>query len=102
MFWVFLLFSRGARCSRTKINEEMKVAAVHAIKDLAKESVAQDVVDAYGGEALSYGKDYIIPKPLDSRLLGVVSAAVAKAAVDSVARYGYPEHYPLKSTEDVK
>ncbi|KZX86304.1 malate dehydrogenase, partial [Oleiphilus sp. HI0009] len=88
----FPFIFRGALDVRAKaINEEMKVAAVHAIKDLAKEPVPQDVIDAYGGEALEYGKDYIIPKPLDSRLLGAVSAAVAKAAVDSgVARFGYP------------
>ena len=100
----FPFIFRGALDVRaTAINEEMKVAAVHAIKDLAKEPVPQDVVDAYGGEALEYGKDYIIPKPLDARLLGAVSAAVAKAAVDSgVARFGYPDHYPLTSVDDIK
>jgi len=85
------------------INEEMKVAAVHAIKDLAKESVPQYVLDAYECDALSYGKEYIIPKPLDERLLGNVSAAVARAAVDTgVARYVYPAHYPLESVDDIK
>jgi len=100
----FPFIFRGALDVRaTVINEEMKVAAVHAIKDLAKESVPQYVIDAYGGDALEYGKDYIIPKPLDERLLGLVSGAVAQAAVDSgVARFPYPAHYPLKSVTDIK
>jgi len=100
----FPFIFRGALDVRaTVINEEMKVAAVHAIKDLAKESVPQYVIDAYGGDALEYGKDYIIPKPLDERLLGLVSGAVAQAAVDSgVARFPYPAHYPLKSVADIK
>ncbi|ARU54875.1 MAG: malate dehydrogenase [Pseudomonadales bacterium] len=100
----FPFIFRGALDVRaTAINEEMKVAAVNAIKDLAKEPVPQDVVEAYGGDALSYGKDYIIPKPLDGRLLTKVSAAVAQAAVDSgVARFPYPAHYPLNSVDDIK
>ncbi|WP_366941199.1 malic enzyme-like NAD(P)-binding protein [uncultured Kiloniella sp.] len=100
----FPFIFRGALDVRsTVINEEMKVAAVHAIKDLAKEPVPQYVIDAYGGDALEYGKDYIIPKPLDERLLGLVSGAVAQAAVDSgVARFPYPAHYPLKSVADIK
>ncbi len=100
----FPFIFRGALDVRaSEINEAMKVAAVHAIKDLAKQPVLKQVVDAYGGEALEYGKDYIIPKPLDPRLLTDVSAAVAKAAVDSgVARFPYPEHYPLQSVDDVK
>jgi len=99
----FPFIFRGALDVRAKvINEEMKVAAVHAIKDLAKEPVPQEVIDAYGGEALEYGKDNIIPKPLDTRLLTVVSAAVAKAAVDSgVANQPYPAHYPLNSVDDI-
>ena len=56
---------------------------------------------AYDGVELAFGPEYIIPKPMDPRLLGVVSAAVARAAVDSgVARAGYPEHYPLDSIAD--
>lgn len=100
----FPFIFRGALDVRaTAINEEMKLAAVHAIRELAKEPVPQEVLDAYGVDSLTFGKDYIIPKPLDSRLLGVVSAAVAKAAVDSgVARRGYPEHYPLTTVEDVR
>ncbi|UZE95731.1 malic enzyme-like NAD(P)-binding protein [Alkalimarinus alittae] len=99
----FPFIFRGALDVRAKvINEEMKVAAVHAIRELAKEPVPQAVIDAYGGEALEYGKDNIIPKPLDTRLLTVVSAAVAKAAVDSgVANLPYPAHYPLNSIDDI-
>lgn len=100
----FPFIFRGALDVRASvINEEMKIAAVHAIKDLAKEPVPQYVIDAYGGGALEYGKGYIIPKPLDERLLGLVSGAVAQAAVDSgVARFPYPAHYPLKSVADIK
>ena len=95
---------RGALDVRARaINEEMKLAAVHAIASLVRETpVPQEVLQAYGGEPLSFGPDYIIPKPNDPRLFGVVSAAVARAAVDSgVARKGYPAHYPLKSMADI-
>ncbi|GAB3369856.1 malate dehydrogenase [Spongiibacter taiwanensis] len=94
----FPFIFRGALDVRsTAINEEMKVAAVHAIRELAKEPVPQVVIDACGVEGLSFGPEYIIPKPVDRRLLGVVSAAVAQAAVDSgVAQLPYPAHYPLK------
>lgn len=87
---------RGALDVRaTAITEQMKVAAVHALKDLAREPVLPEVAKAYGLDSLEYGKEYIIPKPLDPRLLLSVSAAVAKAAIDSgVALTGYPEHYP--------
>jgi len=58
--------------------------------------VPQTIVDAYGTGSLSFGREYIIPKPLDVRLLSQVAAAVARAAVDSgVARLPYPKHYPL-------
>ena len=99
----FPFIFRGALDVRAaRINEEMKVAAVDAIRNLAKEEVPQEVRDAYDGVELSFGSEYIIPKPTDPRLLGVVSAAVAKAAVDSgVARIAYPAHYPLKSLDDV-
>ena len=81
----------------------MKVAAVHALKDLAKEPVPQSVIDAYDGRAMEFGPEYIIPTPMDPRLLGVVSAAVAKAAVDTgVAKLPYPSNYPLNSIDDIK
>lgn len=77
------------------INQEMHIAAVNAIKDLAKEPVPQEVIDAYHEvENLSFGHDYIIPKPFDPRLRFKVAAAVAKAAVETgVARCPYPSHY---------
>lgn len=99
----FPFIFRGALDVRAKrINEEMKVAAVHALKDLAKQPVPAEVLTAYELEALEFGREYIIPKPTDPRLLGAISAAVAKAAVDSgVARLPYPQHYPLTSIEEV-
>ena len=94
---------RGALDVRsTSITEEMKIAAVHAIAELVRTAPPQEVLDAYGGEPLTFGADYIIPKPNDPRLLGKVSAAVAKAAVDcGVARKGYPSHYPLNSLDEI-
>ncbi len=79
---------RGALDVRSKsINEEMKVAAVKAIAELTKKPVPDVVNVAYGIHKLSFGRDYIIPKPLDPRLLTTVAPAVAKAAIDSgVAR----------------
>ena len=69
------------------INEEMKMAAVHAIADLAKQPVPDVVNDVYHVNNLSFGPDYFIPKPIDPRLITEVSAAVAKAAIESgVAR----------------
>ena len=79
------------------INEEMKVAAVLALCELTKEPVSQEVLDAIGVDSLEFGIDYIIPKPIDSRLLGRLAPAVARAAVDSgVARLPYPEGYSPK------
>jgi malate dehydrogenase (oxaloacetate-decarboxylating)(NADP+) len=99
----FPFIFRGALDVRASaINEEMKVAAVNALKDLAKEPVPAEVLKAYELESLEFGPEYIIPKPMDTRLLGRISAAVAKAAVDSgVARLPYPAHYPLKTIDDV-
>ncbi len=79
---------RGALDVRAKtINEEMKVAAAKAIANLAKEDVPDEVVAAMGGERPHYGKDYIIPSTFDPRLISVIPAAVAKAAMDTgVAR----------------
>ncbi|MFT6630486.1 MAG: malate dehydrogenase (oxaloacetate-decarboxylating)(NADP+) [Bacteriovoracaceae bacterium] len=70
-----------------KINEEMKIAAVYALANLAKEEVPENVKMAYGGKSFKFGKDYLIPKPFDKRVLTRVAPAVAKAACDSgVAR----------------
>jgi malate dehydrogenase (oxaloacetate-decarboxylating)(NADP+) len=79
---------RGALDVRSKtINEDMKVAAANAIAALAREDVPDEVVAAMGGERPHYGKDYIIPSTFDPRLISVIPAAVAKAAMDSgVAR----------------
>ena len=77
------------------INQPMQIAAVHALRLLAREPVHPDVLRAYKLAALEFGPDYIIPKPLDPRLMEFVPPAIAKAAVDSgVARAPYPAHYP--------
>lgn len=81
------LFRGALDVKAKKINEEMKLAAVHALADLAKEEVPDDVKMAYGGVDFNFGKNYLIPKPFDKRVLTRVSCAVAKAACDSgVAR----------------
>jgi len=75
---------RGALDVRaTTINEEMKVAAANAIAKLAREDVPDEVVTAMGGDRPKYGKDYIIPSTFDPRLISIIPAAVAKAAMDS-------------------
>ena len=75
---------RGALDVRaTEINEAMKLAAVHAIADLAKEPIPDIVSKAYGDEKIVFGTKYLIPKPLDPRLITSISPAVAKAAMDS-------------------
>jgi len=80
----FPFIFRGALDVRaTKINEEMKMAAVKALASLAKEPVPEQVNIAYGETRLAFGKDYIIPKPFDPRLIGEVPPAVAKAAIES-------------------
>ncbi|MCV3527959.1 malate dehydrogenase [Campylobacter lari] len=79
----FPFIFRGALdVKATKITENMKVAAAKALADLAKLEVTDEVKQAYGIEELSFGRDYVIPKPFDSRVKAVVSAAVAKAAVE--------------------
>lgn len=93
----FPFIFRGALDVRAKrINEAMKIAAVHAIRDLAKTEIPQDVLAAHQLSELSFGPQYIIPKAMDYRLLTNVADAVAKAAIESgVARLPYPSHYPL-------
>ena len=79
----FPFIFRGALDVRaTAINEEMKIAAAHAIAELAREQVPEEVAVAYG-QKYHFGPDYIIPAPFDPRLMEVVSSAVAKAAMDS-------------------
>ncbi len=84
----FPFIFRGALDVRaTSINEEMKIAAAHALADLARQQVPEEVAAAYGGAAPSFGPDYIIPAPFDPRLIEIVPAAVAEAAMKSgVAR----------------
>ncbi|MCB0452414.1 MAG: NADP-dependent malic enzyme [Aequorivita sp.] len=80
----FPFIFRGALDVRaTKINEAMKMAAVKALADLAKEPVPEQVNIAYGETKLGFGKEYIIPKPFDPRLITAVPPAVAKAAMES-------------------
>jgi len=99
----FPFIFRGALDVRAKrINEEMKIAAALALRDLAKLPVPAEVCEAYGGQSLEFGREYIIPKPMDPRLITLVSDAVAKAAIESgVATLPYPANYPLTSVDDV-
>ncbi|MBA1279775.1 MULTISPECIES: malic enzyme-like NAD(P)-binding protein [Pseudomonadaceae] len=99
----FPFIFRGALDVRaSRINEEMKIAAALALRDLAKLPVPAEVASAYGVEQLQFGREYIIPKPMDPRLITLVSDAVAKAAIESgVATLPYPSNYPLKSVDDV-
>jgi malate dehydrogenase (oxaloacetate-decarboxylating)(NADP+) len=92
----FPFIFRGALDVRaTKINDEMKIAAVNAIRAIAKEEVLEEVLKASNIDALSFGKEYIIPKPMDPRLLKRVALAVAQAAIDSgVSALGkLPDNY---------
>ena len=91
----FPFIFRGALDVRAScINEEMKIAAVRALSDLAKEPVPDEVLAVCDEDSLAFGPSYIIPKPMDSRLLARIAPAVARAAVDSgVARLPYPENY---------
>ncbi len=80
----FPFIFRGALDVRaTAINEEMKIAAAYAIADLARQQVPEEVAAAYGGRASSFGPEYIIPSPFDPRLMEIVPAAVAKAAMET-------------------
>ena len=84
----FPFIFRGALDVRASaINEEMKMAAVKALAELARKKVPEMVISAYGGEDFSFGREYIIPKPFDPRVLWYVAPAVAKAAIETgVAR----------------
>ncbi|MFY2509907.1 malate dehydrogenase [Vibrio pectenicida] len=91
----FPFIFRGALDVRaSEINDAMKLAAVDAIRELAKEDVPAGVLKAAGVDKLEFGTDYIIPKPMDPRLLPRVAKAVANAAVESgVARIEMPDNY---------
>jgi malate dehydrogenase (oxaloacetate-decarboxylating)(NADP+) len=80
----FPFIFRGALDVRaTTINNEMKIAAANALAELARQQVPEEVAEAYGGRVHSFGPDYIIPAPFDPRLMEIVPAAVAQAAMDS-------------------
>jgi len=80
----FPFIFRGALDVRsTVINEEMKVAAAHALANLAKEDVPDSVIKAYGNKPIKFGRDYVIPKPFDPRVLIHEASAVAKAAMET-------------------
>ncbi len=86
------LFRGALDTHASAINDEMKLAAVTALAELAKEDVPDSVRKAYGGEAIKFGREYLIPKPFDPRVLLHVAPAVAKAAMDSgVARRPIPD-----------
>jgi malate dehydrogenase (oxaloacetate-decarboxylating)(NADP+) len=91
----FPFIFRGALDVRaSRINEDMQIAAALALRDLAREPVPPEVLAAYGLDSLTFGTEYIIPKPFDSRLRERVPSAVARAAVESgAARVPYPAHY---------
>ncbi len=93
----FPFLFRGALDVRARIiNPQMKLAAVEAIRSLAKQEVPDEVKKAYGKQDISFGPEYILPKPTDPRLLSTISSAVAAAAVESdAARLPYPDCYPL-------
>jgi len=92
----FPFIFRGALDVRaTSINQEMLIAAVQALSVLAREPVPQEVLGAYRLDSLEFGSEYIIPKPLDPRLIDHISPAVARAAIATgLARKPYPEFYP--------
>ncbi len=98
----FPFIFRGALDVRAStINEEMKLAAAKALAALAKEPVPDSVLKAYNLEKLSFGKDYIIPKPVDPRLISRIAPAVAKAAMDSgVAKYPITDWEAYKTSLD--
>ncbi len=80
----FPFIFRGALDVRaTRINDEMKIAAAEALAELARQQVPEEVAAAYGGQAHSFGADYIIPAPFDPRLMEIVPAAVARAAMET-------------------
>ena len=86
------IFRGALDCGATCINEAMKIAAVHAIADLAKDPVPSVVDEAYGMNNIKFGREYILPKALDPRLLLCVAPAVAKAAAQSgIARRPIPD-----------
>lgn len=100
----FPFIFRGALDVRARrITTEMNIAAVHALRDLTHQPVPTSVLEAVNRKELSFGNDYIIPTPFDPRLIDIVPAAVAQAAIESgVARAEYPAHYPKFESQNSK
>jgi malate dehydrogenase (oxaloacetate-decarboxylating)(NADP+) len=100
----FPFIFRGALDVRaTSINEEMKLAATKALAELAKEPVPEVVLKAYGIEKLEFGRNYIIPTPLDPRLISRVASAVARAAIETgVARLKIDDWDAYKKSLDLR
>lgn len=100
----FPFIFRGALDVRSSvINEEMKLAASKALAELAREPVPSEVARAYNVDEIVFGRDYIIPKPLDPRLLSKVASAVAKAAMDTgVAKYPVKDWDAYKTSLDLR
>ncbi|MFD1949288.1 NADP-dependent malic enzyme [Sphingomonas arantia] len=96
----FPFIFRGALDVRaTSVNDEMKIAAARALADLARQQVPEEVAIAYGGVAPKFGREYIIPAPFDPRLMEIVPAAVAQAAMDTgVARLAIPDMDAYRET----
>jgi malate dehydrogenase (oxaloacetate-decarboxylating)(NADP+) len=89
------IFRGALDVQATSINRSMQIAVVDALRALAHEPVPEAVLKAYGIESLAFGRDYIIPKPFDPRLIETIPPQVARAAIDSgVARGAWPAHYP--------
>jgi malate dehydrogenase (oxaloacetate-decarboxylating)(NADP+) len=95
----FPFIFRGALDVRAStINMEMAIAASKALSAVTRLDVPAEVLKAYGIDSLAFGPDYIIPKPLDPRLIDLIPPAIARAAIDTgVARAPYPKHYPKES-----
>jgi malate dehydrogenase (oxaloacetate-decarboxylating)(NADP+) len=98
----FPFIFRGALDVRAStINEEMKLAASKALAELAKKPVPECVLKAYSVDQMTFGREYIIPKPLDPRLISCVAPAVAKAAIDSgVAKYTITDWHAYRQSLD--
>jgi malate dehydrogenase (oxaloacetate-decarboxylating)(NADP+) len=98
----FPFIFRGALDVRAStINEEMKLAASKALADLAKKPVPECVLKAYNVDKLTFGREYILPKPLDPRLISCVAPAVAKAAMETgVAKYPISDWAAYKASLD--
>ena len=92
------IFRAALDMQATSINEAMKIAASRALADLARQEVPQEVIDANGGVPLEFGRDYVIPKPFDPRMIEYLAPAIAEAAVISgVARRPMPDKEEYKA-----